>query len=225
MDTQRWLQLSRALKATTAAGPLVAPSAARATVSRLRSGLQWAQEYRRKTGSAGSSHIDIPNALVIDRHSLIDLLCLDSVGDPWPGAGDAWADMRRAVRSLQYGKSTGSLWLCAPNILVTATRFDFDQADYAKWVCLQAAFFAEYLAIGNGNREAQAMARVLAHRRLEELSPRDISSVRWIRERLKSVAAADSEVQSFLEDPAVGRLDETSIMESWLQHKRTVESV
>lgn len=225
MDTQRWLQLSRALKATTAAGPLVAPSAARATVSRLRSGLQWAQEYRRKTGTTGASHVDVRNALVIDRLSLIDLLCLDSVGDAWPGAVNTWANMRHAVRSLQYGQSTGSLWLCAPNILVTATRFDFDQADYAKWVCLQAAFFAEYLTIGNGHKEAQAMARVLAHRRLEELNPRDISSVRWIRERLKSVAAADSDAQSYLEDPAVGRLDEASMMESWLQHKHTVESV
>lgn len=153
-----WNQIGSLLRRLTAAGPLVQPSVATASVERLRRAHVWAQPRVAKLSgleNVTAAELDVPMR-VVDRFGLIASICQtldDSRGEARHGAlptfialsGTAvlWR-MAPTIQSFQTFGDRHTMLLVAPNVLQVSNKLSLDQNDYAKWVALRAGIWSLY---------------------------------------------------------------------------------
>lgn len=170
----------------TKAGPVIAPSAAAACVSRLRSADPWARQVATQLSDLNVAETP---ALVIDRHGAIAVASQVIRSTPFSHVSPYL--LRRIARNVR-----GFYWdrplLVAPNIYQVADDNQLDQEDFAKWVTLRTVLWGAYIgaapwlqdAMLEGELEVMVVLSEATTLLTDQLGPAELSSVNWIRRHL-----------------------------------------
>lgn len=177
-----WRLKVQAVRLMTLPGPLISDASARAIVSRLESGIRWAADWLNNDSTFAGDVERVP-LNVVDRWGLLEVLEHDlaEVG------GVTAAQLRQLVLRIQWywSPSLRRIFLVAPNAWSLAARLHLDEADFAKWIALEASLTVKILlSLEASDPEAFEKASALAAEKMRQIEPRDLASVYWLREHL-----------------------------------------
>lgn len=200
--------LGRVVAAMTAAGPYVSATGAAATVARLRKAVHWSDPYlSRLTGlDEAAARVRSTRAVIVDRRGAIDTMDA-MISRALRGAASPLSSVALTMGIRTMSAQSMGVWdpftkhrvLIAPNVLAASEKYALDQKDYCRWSALRTGLWAVHLEqaphlvpyLGELAADLPVTAVEFKHLilllvalpdvEMEELTPRDLASIGWIR--------------------------------------------